>query len=189
MKALNIINPTTPNLNSVAEYLITGLSDHREETFFQDIKELRPGQNLFIDLSKHSKEVATECYYKLKNIEGKTTQDQFEKELNESIKLHLRSDVKLGTCLSGGVDSSAIAALSANLMNEDEKKNFPSITAGSTQPEKDERTYARQVANHLSIPWHIVEPSYEDFSSELERCLFHQEARSLVHLSLCSNSS
>lgn len=73
-----------------------------------------------------------------------------EARLNESIALQSRADVPLGVFLSGGIDSSLIAALLQHQFN----KRIPSFTVGFDYEKYDESVYARDVASHLGTDHH-----------------------------------
>jgi len=120
-----------PNENSIKEYLAYQftLSD---ETFFQGIKKLLPGH--FIKYQNDAKTITQ--YWSLDNIEIDETisydkaKEDIEYLVNDAIKLRLRSDVKIGCYLSGGIDSSIVSTISSeNLENLDTytftSKKFP----------------------------------------------------------------
>ena len=76
--------------------------------------------------------------------------------LTEAVRLRLRSDVPLGAFLSGGIDSTIIAGL----MQEQSEAPIHTFSIGFSIPEFDERSYARQAAEHLGTVHHesMVEP-------------------------------
>ncbi|WP_341301626.1 asparagine synthase (glutamine-hydrolyzing) [Lysinibacillus sp. FSL H8-0500] len=163
----------SPNMAIVSSYLVTNLINFDKQTFFNDIYQLEGGTYFFMDLKE--KKINFERYYDLskviKNKETNITVD-FEEVLDTSFKIHTRSDVLLGSCLSGGLDSSTVTAKVSELMKEG---NLKSITAKSISPETDESHFAKVVADHLQLDWHIVEPGYEYFKNNIEECLYYQE--------------
>jgi asparagine synthase (glutamine-hydrolysing) len=93
--------------------------------------------------------------------------------LVDSIRLRLRSDVPVGTSLSGGVDSSAIVALSAELGLDHRRHAF---TARFPGYERDEWGYAEQVARAAEVvQHHAVEPDPEDLAGDLDALIRDQE--------------
>jgi asparagine synthase (glutamine-hydrolysing) len=93
--------------------------------------------------------------------------------LVDSIRLRLRSDVAVGTSLSGGVDSSAVVALSAELGQDHRRHAF---TARFPGYERDEWAYAQQVATAVDVvEHHAAEPGPEELANDLELLVRDQE--------------
>ncbi|MCT6923385.1 asparagine synthase (glutamine-hydrolyzing) [Metasolibacillus sp.] len=161
------------NMNVVSTYLLTNLMNFDNQTFFQDIYQLEGGTSFKFDIS--SGEFEVNRYYDLaesiKNKRESTTND-FNNVLDTSFEIHVQSDVQVGTCLSGGVDSSTVTAKVSSLLKKDKIK---SITAKSISKETDESKFAKIVAEHLKIDWCVVEPNYEYFKTNIEECLYYQE--------------
>ena len=77
--------------------------------------------------------------------------------LHDAVRLRLRADVRVGTCLSGGLDSSSIATLAAELRH-DRSVPFVAVTAVSEQPDNSEEDYARRVVEGAGLDWIRVRP-------------------------------
>jgi asparagine synthase (glutamine-hydrolysing) len=98
---------------------------------------------------------------------------QLRELLIDSIRLRLRSDVAVGTSLSGGIDSSAIVALSAQLGRDHRRHAF---TARFPGYERDEWGYAQQVAQVAEVvEHHAAEPESEQLANDLDTLICDQE--------------
>ncbi len=163
---LYFFNEKKVNIPVLMDFLVLGFSEHTADTFFTGIKKLPQSHNLIYDLNNHTFQI--EKYYELKfdnklsSYNENESIDCYMKVFSDSVKLRLRSDVKVGTCLSGGMDSSAISSLGALGIKEAGNK-FTAITASSSDPKNDETEYARKVADFCNLDWHTVKPDYNDF--------------------------
>lgn len=113
------------NEAAVFDYLAFNRTDQTEDTFFEGIKKLQHGHSLLI----RKEGVSISKWYDLrKRVYGQHLQsdkDEFMRLLEDSIRIRLRSDVPLGLCLSGGLDSSTIASLVS------ERLGFPNVNTFS----------------------------------------------------------
>ncbi len=132
--------------------MIRGQFDYTEETMINDIYQLRGGNNLIFDIDSNS--IKIEKYYDLSNVKtlGKdeiTFEEAaigFREKFMNSVELRLRSDVTLGYCLSGGLDSSAIVCAADKIIksgNLDIEQN--AVSSCFHEKEYDEQEYIDEV--------------------------------------------
>ncbi len=167
------------NMQVLADYLILGMEEHRDDCFFQGVNKLKASHYLVYDL--HSHQITTHRYYDLKdnidyhNITEKDALDAFIEMFSSSINLRLRSDVKVGTCLSGGLDSSYVASIASELYHKSNEGKFTAITAQSSDINNDETAFAEIVSKTKGLDWKVVTPSNEDFINGLKEVIKVQE--------------
>lgn len=162
------------NIPAMIPFIVRGNVDcYKNETFFKDIYRLNPSQNLVVDLENLN--FKKSLYYEIatQEIRVQNPAQHLRMLLEDSIKLRLRSDVPIGSCLSGGLDSSCVNALIARF--NPNKNNFVAIHAKSTLKENDESEYAKRVAESLGIELYIVEPSKQDYLEHLEAVMLAQD--------------
>ena len=158
---------------AIAEYLKTGIVDGIEQTFFHDIKRLKPGRYLKINRTSTQQHV----YWQLSSIIPKDTfteQDieQFRDLFHDSVRLRMISDVPLGTCLSGGLDSSSIFSVATRLSGRPLNTFSAFFDEGS---EYDEREFFECVADKYNAHQHIVNPKGDSLFDLLPKIFWHLE--------------
>ena len=167
------------NQQLLLDYLILGIEEHTNQTFFEGIEKLQGGHNLIYDLKTHLYEVIP--FYDLQiNAENKGLDEQqaiekYKNQLFDSVKLRMRSDVEVGTCLSGGLDSSTITAFSAEILKELSPSKIKAIHVKVDEKAIDESDFAKQVANHCSADLILVEPTFQDFQNTVLKVIEIQE--------------
>lgn len=148
VKDKNIVNK-----NLLSDYLHHDLSSYNEQTFIEDIFQVRPGY--YIEFDPTNFRFKNLRWYNFnKNIfRKKSTKLDIDNILKNSIKLRLRSDVKLGISLSGGIDSSTIASIVANLKKNSIKEIY--TFSSRSKDKNDEYEYVKEfnkVYNFKNIP-------------------------------------
>jgi asparagine synthase (glutamine-hydrolysing) len=167
------------NRKILLDYLILGYEDHSNDTFFEGITKLEQGSNLIYNLSDHTFQIR--AYYDLKiRIELRSLNEEksvgvYQECLKDAVKLRMRSDVEVGTCLSGGVDSSAVTAISADLLRESSKRKIKAIHARVNKQSIDESSFAQKVSEFCDTDLVMVEPIVEDFISNIDEVIRVQE--------------
>ena len=168
------------NKQILLDYLFIGVEEYNYQTFFKDIQKLPQGHNLIYELKSGSYEIKP--YYEI-NIDEKIgklsfneAKDRFKGLFEDSINLRLRSDVKVGSCLSGGLDSSSIAVTAAQKYNtESTDDKFGAVHARSIEKNTDESDLAQIVAETANLDLHFTSPDQKDFEKILEDVIKIQE--------------
>jgi asparagine synthase (glutamine-hydrolysing) len=163
----------TARTDAIIDYILTSKTDQDHLTFFHGIEKLPASHNLIYDLKTHSLEIKR--YYELKARSSIITADDYMQTLTDAISLRLRSDVEVGTCLSGGLDSSSVAALAGQIYQAQSQKAFSAITAISEQSSNDESHFAKSVVNHCKLNWICTKPTYDDFNQKIKAIMDTQE--------------
>ncbi|MEO6222973.1 MAG: asparagine synthase (glutamine-hydrolyzing) [Vicinamibacterales bacterium] len=159
-----------------AQNASTGLDADRQ-TVFNDVQQLLPGEAMQIDVRTLAHRIWT--YWRVTPGEMREQADEqevfaeFRDLLIDSVRLRLRSDVPVGSCLSGGLDSSAIVCIVRHLLGPDAPYNtftgrFPGTAA-------DEWQYAEQVIKATGVVSHTVEPSVDRFLDDLPQFIWLNE--------------
>jgi asparagine synthase (glutamine-hydrolysing) len=148
------------NLRAVSDYLAQGYLDQGDETFFADVVRLPPAHSLTFG----SNGLRAWRYWQLEPADPPSdpvaaVRDTF----LDAVRLQLRSDVPVGTCLSGGIDSSSIAVAVAHHGHAHQK----TVTAYFDDQGFDERTYARAVVERTGAEAHWVSFDAEQLVDDL----------------------
>jgi asparagine synthase (glutamine-hydrolysing) len=160
------------NEEVMASYLDQGLLDHNEDTFWRGIRQLRPRHTLLYSLD--SGEIDLHPYWCYPQREIPMSLDDaaegFRHLFTDSVRIRLRSDVKAGALLSGGLDSSAIAAIAGRL-----HQPFPTFSAVATDPHFSEARYIDLLCGETRLKNHKLTLQSGAALDVLNRVLYHQD--------------
>ena len=175
--------PIEPNEQRIADYLLEGLIDHTRETCFRNIYQLRPAEYLVLE----EKKITVGSYWEIEphKIQG-PGDGRYEKDfyelLQDAVSLRLRTDVPIGSCLSGGLDSSSIVCLANRLISGghsvrsdlvgERQKTF---SACFEDPAYDERQYIELLVHQTGVEKNYVFPKGEHLLEELSSLIWHQD--------------
>lgn len=165
----------TANDSVVLHYLEHNLLDHSAETFFKDIHQLPGGCFLTLDLGTGTLVPKIRRYWELvvEQDDGLSDQEACEEllaRLTKSVKLRMRSDVPVGSCLSGGLDSSSVVYLAKKIVPGDNLHTFSSCFEDKVF---DEREYINEMVAVTGVKSHLVFPSSQLFWKTFERMIWH----------------
>lgn len=166
--------PFLPELDiddeALAEYLTFQFAIG-EKTLFKNIYSLMPGHALSVSQGKLDVWRYWDVHYEVDfGIQPDYCEQRIQELFDDSVRLHLRSDVPLGSYLSGGIDSSLIAMLAAR---QDAKNNLSFHGKFTDYPGYDESRFAREVAGQSGNVLHEITITAEDFDRHIRDVIYH----------------
>ncbi len=162
----------SPDWGPIHAFLTRNALCHTDETLLEGIKRLPPAHNLSvtsdrIELTPYwNYDSPTEAY------DYSRPEETFAALLDDAVRLRLRSDVPVGIALSGGMDSSSIAALARRHLGRGELKVFTAEFPGTRH---DERHYAELVAQRFGAEFHVAEYRPKSLIEDLRRVIWHMD--------------
>jgi asparagine synthase (glutamine-hydrolysing) len=166
-----------PRHDALRDYLIEAALERSPANFFEGIFELWPGHNLVYDLSSHR--IGISRYFHLNDCVSWANEplpetaliEKIREGLDRAVRLRLRSDVEVGTCLSGGIDSSALVAL----MSKHVGRPVSCFTAAFPGEPFNEERYAEAVAKSVNGKHYKTTPTLEGFLNEVDDLVYAQD--------------
>ena len=167
--------PFAINESQQIDFILNAELETEEQSLFKNIYELKPSHYLIFNLKTFDLNIKS--YYDINlnsNHHSSESEiiDTIESKLKHAIDLRLRSDVEIGSCLSGGLDSSIIAGMIRQLQPAKSTQLFTAIFPHETF---DESNYAKEVANFVNGNWHTVSPNETDFFNDIEKLNYSQD--------------
>ncbi len=146
------------------DYLAFNRTDQTEDTFFEGVKKMQHGHCMTIINGI----VNIKCWYKLseKLTDLKNSKNTYKDLLIDAVKIRLRSDVPIGVCLSGGLDSGTITSIITQVFNKKDLHTFSAVY--SPGEVADESKYINIFKDKLQN-MHFVTPTSESLLENLKR--------------------
>jgi len=166
------------NIRRAIDYLNWGQTDHTNETLFKEVYQVPAGHFIEFNVSAIPVLPVFVSWYSLVEKRTSLTYEEAVKEFKSlftsSVDYRTKADVPIGTCLSGGLDSSSIVCT----MNEIIEEKQPQVTFSSCSSDKkyDETQFVDSVLEHCrNIEAHKIEVNHEDFWDELSTLIYQHD--------------
>jgi asparagine synthase (glutamine-hydrolysing) len=175
--------PREADDKAVVGFLAHGNCDYADRTLFRDIRALPAAHTLTVDATGL---VRIRRYWTLEVASSSERSDaQHVEDLQhlivDTVRGHLISDVRAGSCLSGGLDSSTLVGVIGKIQRDEPEAasaigdRLHTFTSCYEMKAFDEREYALAVAQSVGANSHLVFPSPEDFWTDFQRIAWHQD--------------
>jgi asparagine synthase (glutamine-hydrolysing) len=171
----------TPNWKTVVHFLLDGRVDDSDHTFFADIFSFPAAHWAEISICDLPMEICSRSYWSFPKTRFQGTEQeavqQFKSLFFDAIRVHTRSDVPVGTCLSGGIDSTSIVCSAEILRKEHKIPSYSHNAFGYCSWEEDlsERPFMEVVVKATGVRMHFVEVEPQDFTVSLPSILRAQD--------------
>lgn len=170
--------PFEINRKAVFDFLHHDSLESEAEGFFKHVLELAPSHHFTYDI--RSGQLSLSAYYQPAcntaieipdTNHTRTHIEQVRLLVTRSISEHLQSDVPVGTCLSGGLDSSILVRVIHSITKSEQHSFHATFNAEAI----NESQYARDAVHQTPIRLHTVQPDVNDLAADLEKVIiFHQ---------------
>ena len=160
-----------PNDGIIFDYLISNRTNHTSQTFFEGIKKLQHGHSIQIKSNSISGPVR---WYDLgtTTATGYDGPEEFRDDFLRSLRMQLRSDVPIGVCLSGGIDSSSIAASISRNLGRNDIHSFSAVYGKGVTG--DESAYIEEFEGYIDNI-HFTHPTLPSFLNDLDLFISAQQ--------------
>lgn len=177
-----------PNINFLNDYINTFTKEYIKETAFEDIYRFDFSSYFEGSLKALLGNFEQKKFWEIKpNLSHEKFDEQKAKEyaqqyyelLEDAVRIRLRADVKVGSALSGGLDSSSIVYLVNKLLKkqgkEELQETFSSVYKSDGTQECDESYYINVMADKFAVHSNQIEPKENDIPNEIEKMIWYLE--------------
>lgn len=173
------------NSQRIYDFLVWNVLDHTNETLFSGVFQMPAGHSVTLNVNSPHKCIGNDgClmtteWYKLKpeSFTGSyyDAAKKFKDLLNDAVELRLRADVPVGSCLSGGLDSSSIVCLMSKQLGNSGANKPTVFSACSDDTSVDERHWIDMVVERTGAESHKVMPDLQQLFNALPQLTWHQD--------------
>lgn len=166
-----------PNQAIVADYLYRGTVDHTTDTFFEGVKLVPAGCTAEFDLDRRT--LSIDRYYDLPLGDRKVSPEEVRDTLRRAVQRRMISDVPVSLSLSGGIDSSAVAAFMATSTSD----SMIAFTTQSGESRGDETEFVKQlIARYDNLELRTNPLAPESFLENYRKIIYHMDEPFLGHV-------
>ncbi|WP_414691815.1 asparagine synthase (glutamine-hydrolyzing) [Noviherbaspirillum sp.] len=174
----------TLNAQAAYDFLAWGAADLGDETMFSRVYQLLPGHCMEVPAQDlvpgHDGRLPVRQWYTLRGRpyagSFRDASQEFAERFEASMRLHLRADVPVGSCLSGGLDSSSIVCVANRLLREHGATTLQhSFSVCSHEERFDERRWIAEVVDATGVDAHYVYPSFDALFADSPAITWHQD--------------
>jgi asparagine synthase (glutamine-hydrolysing) len=161
----------------LARFILHGLLDDGEDTLFAHVKQLLPGHCMEIRAGRMKQwrywDIPDTCIEQANHTipDEREAADYFRYLLTDAIRLRFRADVPVGTCLSGGLDSSSVVALATDALDA----KLSTFTTEYNETEFSEGHYARAAAEAFQTNAHYITPTGKQYIDFIDRFSWYHD--------------
>ena len=171
-----------PNDRMLSTFLAWGVADHTAKTMYDGIFQLPPAHAVVVSMEGVGEPVR---YWDLtmngavRGVDDDATARTVRELLADAVRLRLRSDVPVGTCLSGGIDSSTVTALINDLLRAEHPESVgeqqKTFSVCFDDPRFDESRHIDVVVTATGVSNHRTTPDTGGLFEDIERLLYIQD--------------
>jgi len=179
---------TKPNFAFLKSYLKLGCREYLKETAFENIYRFDfahyfegGNEEIFHDfkLNRYWDIKPNLSKEKFDPRKAKEYAEKYYNLLEDAVRIRLRADVKIGSALSGGLDSSSVVYIINKLLKEQKKEElqetFSSVYKSEGTEYCDESQFINTLAQKLNVKSNQIEPKEEEIPNEIEKMIWHLE--------------
>lgn len=182
IKQFSVLSGWNARMNGqrVYDFLNWGLTDHTAETLYRDVFQVRAGHAVECPLDGFPAELPLYQWYRLKpqpfSGSWQDAVNEFKRLFFDANKLRLRADVPVGSCLSGGLDSSSIVCAVNELLKDQKVTQLQRTVSSCSEIKKyDECEYIDEVINSRRIQAYYTYPSFAKLVKTAQAITWHQD--------------